>query len=43
MLLILKVTKKLADKLKIKSLTDYTGKVSELEEWYGHLFLQIIK
>ena len=36
--MILRVTKKLAGRLKINSLTDFNGKVHELEEWYGHLF-----
>ena len=36
--MVLRVTKKLAQKLKINSLQDFEEKVSAFEEWYGHLF-----
>lgn len=36
--MILRATKKLAQKLKIESLQKYEVKVSAFEEWYGHLF-----
>lgn len=36
--MVLRLTKKLADKLKIKSLPEYDDKVSAFDEWYGHLF-----
>ncbi len=36
--MVLRLTRKLADKLKIKSLPEYNDKVSAFDEWYGHLF-----
>jgi hypothetical protein len=36
--MILRFTKKLADKLKIKSPKDCEYEVNPFEEWYGHLF-----
>ena len=36
--MVLRVTKKLAQKLKIESLEKYDKRVSAFEEWYGHLF-----
>lgn len=36
--MVLRFTKNLADKLKIKSLPEYDDKVSAFDEWYAHLF-----
>ncbi len=36
--MVLRLTKRLADKLKIKSLPEYYDQVSAFDEWYGHLF-----
>ncbi len=36
--MILRFTKKLADKLKIKSPQDCEDEINPFEEWYGHLF-----
>ena len=36
--MILRATKKLAQKLNINSLQDYESKISAFEEWYEHLF-----
>jgi len=38
--MILRSTKKLAQKLKIKTLSDTEIKISAFEEWYGHLFVE---
>ncbi len=37
--MVLRLTRKLADKIKIKSLPEYNDKVSAFDEWYGHLFI----
>jgi hypothetical protein len=37
--MVLRLTRKLADKLKLKSLSKYDEKVSAFDEWYGHLFM----
>ncbi|MBE0551686.1 MAG: hypothetical protein IH619_04825 [Ignavibacterium sp.] len=37
--MVLRLTRKLADKLKIKSLSEYDDKVSAFDEWYGHMFI----
>ena len=36
--MVLRLTRKLADKLKIKSMLEYDDKVSVFNEWYAHLF-----
>ncbi|MGB8316519.1 MAG: hypothetical protein WCE54_00240 [Ignavibacteriaceae bacterium] len=35
----IRLTKKLADKLKIKLSTDYIYELNPIVEWYGHLFI----
>ena len=37
--MVLRLTRKLANKLKIKSLSEYDDKVSAFDEWYGHMFI----
>jgi hypothetical protein len=39
--MILRISKKLADKLKIKSLPENENDVPPLDEWYGHLFTAV--
>ena len=37
--MVLRLTRKLADKLKIKSLPEYDDKISAFDEWYAHMFI----
>ena len=36
--MVIRLTRKLADKIKIKALPEIDDKVSAFDEWYGHLF-----
>lgn len=37
--MVLRLTRKLADKIKIKTLPEYDDEGSAIDEWYGHMFI----